>query len=200
MRVELSNALRSRPAILAAVVAGLATSGAAFGFPWDIDMADSQTVKGYEQAMSPLPVGVVAQPNMLSPFPYTPNFTRGTPEGEALVDPFGADAAQIAMGERMYATYCTPCHGDGVILGLVAAPGRYPAVAVLAGPQGRVKLRTDGWVYLTVRNGGGLMPAYGWAMTDEEMWSIVRYVRTLPDSLYRAPNTNAPAAPAEGSP
>lgn len=196
----LPEVFRSRPVVLAAVAAGLAASGVAFGLPWEIDMADSDAVKGYEQPMRPLPEGVVSQPHLLTPFPYLPNYVRGTPEGEALTNPFPEDAAHLAMGERMYGTYCTPCHGDGIVLGPVAAPGRFPAVAVLAGEQGRAKLRTDGWIYLTVRNGGGLMPPYGWGMTNEEMWSVVQYVRTLPDSQYRAPNTTAPAAPAEGSP
>jgi mono/diheme cytochrome c family protein len=94
----------------------------------------------------------------------------------------------------MFQTYCSPCHGDGINLGPVAAPGRYPGVAGLASPNGRLHLRSDGWIYLTMRNGGGIMPSYGWAMTDTEMWSVVRYVRTLPDAAYN-PAPATPAAP-----
>jgi mono/diheme cytochrome c family protein len=190
----ISDLLRSKraSAVTALVVVGL--SGAAFGLPWDIDMNDAQMVKAYERIMAPLPEGVISQPNLLSPFGYSPNFVRGSPEGEALVNPVPNDAEAMARGEHMFQTYCSPCHGDGINLGPVAAPGRYPGVAVLASPNGRLHLRSDGWIYLTMRNGGGIMPSYGWAMTDTEMWSVVRYVRTLPDAAYN-PAPATPAAP-----
>lgn len=208
MTSELVAVLRTRRASFLAAALAATASGVAFGLPWDIDMADAQSVKAYEQAMRPLPEGVISQPNLLSPFPYSPNYTRGSAEGEALVNPVPDDAEHLAKGEKMFATYCTPCHGDGINLGPVAAPGRFPGVAVLAGAQGRAKQRSDGWIYLTVRNGGGLMPPYGWSMNDEEMWSVVRYVRTLPDSQYHAPAaapaagdaSTTPAAPAQGTP
>jgi mono/diheme cytochrome c family protein len=87
----------------------------------------------------------------------------------------------------MYNIYCSPCHGDGVNLGTVAQPGRYPGVVALAGDNGILKARNDGWVYLTIRNGGAIMPNYGWAMSDTEMWSIVDYVRTMPKSQFVPP-------------
>ncbi len=178
-----------------AVVAGLCISSAALGLPWDTDMADGQAVKAYSVPMRPLPEGVVSQENLISPVHFSPNFQRGTAEGEALTNPLAESATVLATGEKMYGIYCTPCHGDGLNLGPVAQPGRFPGVAVLSGAQGRVHLRTDGWIYLTARNGGGIMPAYGWAMNDTELWSIVSYLRTMPNSRYTPP---APAvAPAE---
>lgn len=181
---------RVRPEVmrkLALVAAGLLVSTGAFGLPWDVDMADSQSVKGYEQPMRPLPEGVVAQDSVLTPLGFTPNFTRGTPEGEALKAPFAASEDVLETGERMFGIYCTPCHGDGVELGPVAAPGRFPGVLKLGGPSGILKARSDGYLYLTVRNGGAIMPYYGWAMSDEEMWSLVHYLRTLPEGAYVPP-------------
>ena len=90
-------------------------------------------------------------------------------------------------------TYCAPCHGvDGQNLGPVAQPGRYPGVVALAGNAGVAKHRTDGWIYLTIRNGGAIMPYYGWAMSDDEIWATVHYIRTMPNSQYIPP-----APPAE---
>ena len=119
---------------------------------------------------------------------------RTSPEGQALVSPYPSDDAQLALGEQMFGIYCTPCHGvDGVHLGPVAAPGRLPGVVPLAGPAGVAHLRTDGWIYLTIRNGGAVMPTYGWAMSDKEMWSVVAYVRTLENAAAPAPQQeNAP--------
>lgn len=180
------------------VVTGvLAFSTATFGLPWDVDMADAQSVKAYEQAMAPLPEGVVSQDNVLTPRSWTPNYDRMSPEGMALTAPFPADEAVLATGQRMFEVYCTPCHGaDGINAGPVGQPGRFPGVLPLLGPAGQVNKRTDGYIYLTVRNGGAVMPYYGWAMTDDEIWSLVHYLRSQPDGKYIPP---APA-PTEETP
>lgn len=181
------------------VITGLlAFSTATFGLPWDVDMADAQSVKAYERAMTPLPEGVVSQENVLSPRSWTQNYVRKSPEGEALTSPFPSSEETVATGQRMYEVYCTPCHGkkDGTELGPVGKPGRYPGVPYLLGPNGQVSKRTDGFIYLTVRNGGGLMPTYGWAMTDAEIWSLVHYLRSEPSGKYippaPAPNEETP--------
>jgi cytochrome c5 len=176
------------------VAAGLLASPAAWALPWNIDLTDSETVKAYEQAMRPLPEGVVAQPNVLTPIGYTRNYSRGTPEGDALTNPYPVDDAFAAVGEKMYGVYCTPCHGDGVNLGPVVAKG-YPTVAKLGGETGRLKALQDGQVYLTIRNGFQTMPSYGWAMNDREAWAVVSWMRKgIADAA--APGTAAPAAPA----
>lgn len=171
---------RVRASALMAGALALGLSSVAVGMPWDVDMADTQMVKGYEQPMPTLPEGVVAQPNLLSPRGFAANYSRMSPEGKALKSPLPNDEATLALGERMFGIYCTPCHGDGVTNGPVGEPGRYPGVVPLAGAAGIAKTRTDGWIYLTIRNGGAIMPYYGWAMSNDEMWSIVHYVRTLP--------------------
>ena len=184
-------ASRWKPALIGAAAAVvLGTSSVALGLPWDIDMVDTVMVKAYEREMPGLPPGAVAQPNIASPMGFAPNYRRESPEGQALANPLPDDEATRLHGKVMMETYCAPCHGaDGVNLGPVAAPGRVPGVVPLAGPSGISKLRSDGWIYLTIRNGGAIMPAYSWAMSDAEMWSIVRYLRTLPNAQ------QPPAAP-----
>jgi len=195
MSFELFRSWRLPAALGLLATVGLST--AAFGLPWDVDMADGQAVKGYSQPLRGLPPGTVSQPAVVSPQGFVPNYLRGTPEGNALVAPMPATDEVLARGKVMYNTYCSPCHGsDGVALGAVAQPGRYPGVIALAGPSGIAKNRTDGWIYLTIRNGGAIMPYYGWAMSDDEMWATVHYVRTLNDARYIPP---APK-PAEEAP
>ncbi|MEZ4323187.1 MAG: cytochrome c [Myxococcota bacterium] len=184
----------------AARVAGLMgflalTSTVAFGLPWDIDMADAQTVKAYEHEMTPLPEGIVPQDNELTPTKYRQNYTLGTPEGNALVNPLAADEKTLATGKRMFEVYCTPCHGNGQQLGPVSA--QYPGIAVLAGkaPNARLKAIPDGRLYLTIRNGYGLMPRYGYAMNDTEIWSLVHFARTLPNAQYVPPAPPPEEAP-----
>ena len=184
--------MRARRTVIAtSVIVAAMASTAAFGLPWDIDMADGQAKKAYSRHMGGIPDGVVAQPNVQSPVGWTANYDRTSPEGQALTSPYPADDASLETGERMYGIYCTPCHGDGENLGPVAQPGRFPGVIPISGPAGIAKMRTDGWIYLTIRNGGAVMPYYSWAMDDAEMWSIVQYVRTLPGAEY------IPPAPAE---
>jgi mono/diheme cytochrome c family protein len=158
-------------------------------------MADSQAKKGYSIDRPHTPSGAVAQPNMLSPTAAAGvNHKRGSAEAEAMQAP-ASTPASVALGQTMYQTYCSPCHGsDGVNLGAVAQPGRFPGVVPLAGAAGIAKLRSDPWIYLTIRNGGAVMPSYSWAMSDEEMWAVVHYVRTLNGAAYQAPE------PAEDSP
>ncbi len=190
----MSKVLTSRPVAVGVAVLGLGLASAAVGLPWDIDMADSQGHKAYEVPMKGIAEGVIAQPNVLSPVGYTPNYDRMSPEGQALASPFPASDESRAQGEKMYNIYCSPCHGDGEKLGPVAQPGRFPGVLALSGKSGVLKLRSDGYIYLTIRNGGAIMPYYGWAMTDAEMWSIVHYARTLPDSTYVPPAVDEEAA------
>ncbi|MBX2796121.1 MAG: cytochrome c [Myxococcales bacterium] len=186
----------------AAAVAALGVSSVALGLPWDIDMADTQAVKAYAQRMPDLPEGVVAQSNLLSPKDYTTNAVRGSADAATLLAPVATDERK-QLGEKMYGIYCAPCHGaDGVKLGPVAAsegaPDRMPGVLALAGPNGVAQLRDDSWIYLTIRNGGAVMPAYGHTMSDEEMWAIVHFVRTLPGAAYGTPEPAVDEDAAEG--
>lgn len=183
---------------VAGLTLGLAAlPGAAWALPWNLDMVDSVAVKAYERAMAPLPEGVMSQPHVLTPIAYRRNFDWQSDARLTLQNPLESDDTVLATGKRMYEVYCWPCHGDGVALGPVSDKG-YPAVAVLAGDKGRLKNLPDGHVYLTIRNGSisTLMPAYGYAMTDAEMWSLVAWMRDeLPNGTYQPPEAvPAPAA------
>lgn len=203
----------------ATILGGLLVSTAAIALPWDIDMADSQAVRGYEcweygvnedgertclRGMQPLPDGVVSQQHPLSP---TAQKTAVLDKMDmaawvALENPLEPTPKVLKTGETMFKTYCTPCHGmpdaDGKIenLGTVAQPGRMPGVVALVGEGGVLPARTDGQVYRAVRMGNAIMPAYNWAMSDDEMWSIVAYSRTLDNAAYVPPEP----PPAEETP
>lgn len=182
----------------AALVAGLGFGSTAFALPWNLDMVDSQAVKAYERYMAPLPDGVMSQENLLTPVAYRRAYPwratePGAPETWQLVktmnNPFSSGPEDLELGARMYEVYCAPCHGDGVNLGPVSEKG-YPGVAILGGDAGVLKTKSDGHVFYTIYRGSlsGLMPAYGYAMTEEEMWSIVSYMRaSFPNSAAPAP-------------
>jgi len=182
---------RTRIVAACAALGALGLAGTASGLPWDVDMADGQAKKAYSRTMEAPAEGTVSQSNHVTPIgpgrgpdgEIVLNHVRGSKEGQALTNPYGTN---LEMGENMYNVYCTPCHAGGQELGPVAMRG-YPGVQMLGGPAGVVKDRVDGWLYLTIRNGGGLMPSYGWAMADHEMWAVVEYLRTLPEAEYVPP-------------
>lgn len=175
-------------AAAAVFCASVCATTAAWGLPWDVDMADGAFVKGYERAMPGLPDGVVGQPSVTLAKNWTPDLLRGSEAGNALGNPYGSTPEELALGGKMYQISCAPCHGkDGVTIGPVGQPGRFPGVVPLGGPGGVARNRSDGWIYLTIRNGGAIMPPYGHALSDREMWAIVSHVRTLDNARYVPP-------------
>jgi mono/diheme cytochrome c family protein len=154
------------------------------GYPyqwWLLDMMDSQSIKAYETKMGLVPEGAVSRNR------YVPNADRLTPAGQAMTNPFAVDDDLLATGEWSYGVYCAPCHntdglGNGPVTQNDPAKGQkrfmVPGLA-LVGPSGVAKMRSDGYLYLTIRNGGAIMPAYDWALEDREMWATVAYLRTL---------------------
>lgn len=170
--------------------AGLLASTPAQAFPWDWDMVDAEFFRAYEWAMMTLPEGAVTT-NL-----YVANADRTTPEGQALTSPISSPSgADLALGQRMFTVYCQTCHG---VDGTGGAPvtvndpakniKRYPIPAPMLSGAGSISaVRTDGYLYLTIRNGGAIMPRYGSQMDDHEMWAIVAYIRTLEGAAHKAP-------------
>lgn len=187
--------LRPRFAVLGLLMAGLGFSSPASAFPWDWDMVDAQFFRAYEWAMMTLPDGAVTRDR------FVPNYNRMTPEGQALTNPLTApSAADLATGKKMFVIYCQTCHGvDGkggspVIKNDPANNiRRYPIPPPnLSGVGAITTSRSDGYIYLTIRNGGAIMPRYGAAMNDHEMWSVVAYIRTMEGAA-----ATPPAPPAD---
>lgn len=95
-----------------------------------------------------------------------PNPVRPTPES-------------VALGRDRFQVFCAPCHGPegkGGVTGPVATKFIPPPDLSNADLQ---KQRTDGYWHSYVMAGGAVMPAYGEALSSEEAWHIVNYLRTL---------------------
>ncbi len=92
-------------------------------------------------------------------------------------NPIAATAESVKKGGELFAIYCTPCHGlSGKGDGLVTAKFVPPADLTNADLQ---KGRTDGYWQSYLSAGGAVMPSYGEALTSEERWHVVNYLRTL---------------------
>jgi mono/diheme cytochrome c family protein len=96
---------------------------------------------------------------------------------DALKNPFPLEPLTLTQGEEIYSLYCWPCHGDEGY-GDGAAGG---ALGVLPANfhSERVKKQTDGALYWKISNGRGNMPPYKEALSDEQRWQLVVYLREL---------------------
>lgn len=96
-------------------------------------------------------------------------------------NPLPANADNIAAGRENFSHYCYACHGlDGQGTGVPFADSMSPPVPSLASRD--VQGYSDGQLHCVIENGLWLtgMPAAKGILSDEEMWSIVLYIRHLP--------------------
>ena len=96
-------------------------------------------------------------------------------------NPLPATSQWIAEGQRNFSHYCYACHGlDGQNTGVPFADAMSPPVPSLASEE--IQTYTDGQLHWIIQNGlwPSGMPAARGILTDEEIWSIVQYVRHLP--------------------
>ena len=94
----------------------------------------------------------------------------------------------VAVGKERFDVFCLPCHGaeaKGGVTGPVATKFIPPPDLTNAELH---RQRTDGYWHSYIMVGGAVMPAYGEALSSQEAWHIVNYLRSL-----------VPAAPARAA-
>ena len=92
-------------------------------------------------------------------------------------NPIPATPASVQKGGELFVIYCTPCHGaQGKGNGPVSTKFVPPADLTNADLQ---KGRTDGYWQSYMSVGGAVMPSYGEALSAEERWHVVNFLRTL---------------------
>lgn len=98
---------------------------------------------------------------------------------DALRNPIAYDAASIARGQSLYRGNCVDCHD---------LDGRARNSDVTPGARDLTDLSTwttdgsDGATFLVIRNGSGdanQMPAFEGFVSDEQIWYIVNYLRSI---------------------
>jgi mono/diheme cytochrome c family protein len=118
-----------------------------------------------------MPAGVVARGGELA----LPREARD--QVAARPNPIKPAPESLEIGRRHWLTFCVPCHGeggkgDGTVTRLFVPPPD------LTNP-GLQRIRTDGYYFHYIAAGGPVMPAYGEALSPEERWHVVNYLRTL---------------------
>jgi mono/diheme cytochrome c family protein len=187
---------------LGTALAALAPMAPAQAFPWSIDMYRGPQVSTFTEAPREMPDGTLP----IDGTHYNAHYGQpaGMPDQAALPpmklevmtvkmhNPLQSDPANLAKGQERFATNCAPCHGekglgDGPVVHLLH---RKPANLL----TGVSKNLPDGYIYGYIRNGGIAMPAYDDAMSSDERWQVVLYVRDL-QRKYGAEAATASAAP-----
>jgi mono/diheme cytochrome c family protein len=116
-----------------------------------------------------------------TPAPSAPAATQSSGVTKETKSPLKDQAAAAAAGKPLYAANCASCHGD-------AGKGDGPIAENIAVKpsdltKGEVPTRSDGEIFLVVRNGkmrdGKMAMPPVKKLTDEQIWQVVAYVRTL---------------------
>jgi mono/diheme cytochrome c family protein len=95
--------------------------------------------------------------------------------------PLSANPKTIADGKDAFSHYCIACHGmDGQNTGVPFLDHMSPPVPSLASPE--VQQYTDGQLKWVIDNGiwPSGMPGSKDTLSDDEIWSIVVFLRNLP--------------------
>jgi len=90
--------------------------------------------------------------------------------------------ASIEEGDRLFGTECGACHGLDGHKPTDAGRWMYPRAADLTSAE--VQQYSDRELFWIVKNGIRLsgMPAFAKVESDEHIWNLVHFIRTLPQS------------------
>jgi mono/diheme cytochrome c family protein len=98
-------------------------------------------------------------------------------EADTLKNPLAGSSVALKDGKVLYTSYCAPCHGergrgDGVA---AASLSTKPADH----SSDNVQKETDGALFWMISQGRNPMPTYKQALSDDQRWELVDYIRTL---------------------
>ena len=174
-----NRAERSQPPHLAAMLlcAALAAPSTLQALPWNDDMKDQPSVKAQATEVELPAESVPSDGGELDGPADLPELVRARlSAGERLSDPLPADDADEHRGPLMYETYCQVCHGAAGSGGGSVGLKYNPQPMDLTLPY--VQNQPDGQLFYTITHGGVVMPSYRFAMSKDDRWRIVRYLRT----------------------
>lgn len=93
-------------------------------------------------------------------------------------NPYPEDSSAIQSGKKVYETACLPCHGaqgrgDGTAAKYLDPKPRDLSDPTLLAPQ------TDGELFWKITEGRSNMPSFKEALSEEERWQVIHYLRAL---------------------
>jgi mono/diheme cytochrome c family protein len=155
----------------------LAGAGASGGCPWDQDMVDQPSVKPQEVRAPAEPgaaVPIVGGETL--PAPTTEEAMFAAKDAAAtLRNPVPATEESIARGKYLFELNCLVCHGpDGRGKGPVGQVFEPSPVDL---NEAYTQDQADGQLFFTLTRGRVAMPFYRDALTPQERWDVVNYVK-----------------------
>lgn len=143
-------------------------SGDVFGWPWSHDLDYHLSYDTQESPMDPPPLSL--------PRDGKEKIMTREEADKSLGNPIILSEESVKKGEEFFKIYCAACHGPGGKGDGPVAPKFFPPPNLsLPLTQGR----TDGYIYGTIAYGGTVMPGYRAALSPEDRWHVVNYVRSL---------------------
>lgn len=97
-------------------------------------------------------------------------------------DPIANDQAAADAGKQIFATNCSLCHGANAKGDGPAAASFDPKPTDLADFQSKF---SDGYLFWRISEGGEIspfnsqMPAWKGLLSEDQMWQVISYLRTL---------------------
>jgi mono/diheme cytochrome c family protein len=125
------------------------------------------------QRVFPMPAGVVPRGGELVLPPAQREIAMKRP------NPVEMTEASVDIGRARYEVFCLPCHGpegQGGVTGPVAT--RFIPAPDLTSAALQ-EARTDGYWHSYIMAGGAVMPGYAEAMSSEEAWHTVNFLRSI---------------------
>lgn len=95
---------------------------------------------------------------------------------QPLSNPLLPSKANLALGQKKYLTFCSPCHGNYGD-GDSRMRDQFPKPPSLH--SSKVREWADGNLYHVIMKGQNVMPSYAQQLSGDEAWAIVTYVRAL---------------------
>jgi mono/diheme cytochrome c family protein len=104
----------------------------------------------------------------------------GSPEAKKMKNPVAATPESIAAGQKTFDKYCKFCHGaEGKGDGPMAPKDTHPSNLV---DDKWDRGSSDGDIFMVISEGAGpkfQMKGFKSKLTEQEMWTVVNYVRSL---------------------
>lgn len=154
---------------------GQATLG--WAFPWDQDMVDQPSAKPQESPAPAAPDSVPIVGGETLPAPTTElGMSEAKAAAAAIPNPVPVTAESLARGAYFYEINCLVCHGkqgkgDGPV-------GRkFVSKSPVDLTEDYTQDQADGQLFFTITRGRAVMPFYRDALSPNERWDVVNYLK-----------------------
>lgn len=167
---------------LSLVVVLLLAPSLAQAWPWSQDMANQISIKPQESTDA-ASSRMTAFPKRSVPVAGTTVMVKDADAARGMANPIPVDDKSVAQGGRLFAIYCTPCHGqsgtgDGLVgAKLVMKPWNLTNSNEMHSWD--PKDYPDGYIWGYISLGGAVMPSLANDLSATERWHVVNYVRKV---------------------